>query len=191
MIRPYFEEQDYQGIDFTLEELSQGEYENCLFTNCKMAEICLSNHQFTDCQFINCDFSNAQITHTVFKDVRFKDCKLMGLQFNECNELFFSASFDNCQLPLASFYKRKLKNCAFINCQLHEVDFAECDLSKTKFVDCDLSNALFDNTNLSKVDMSSSYNFTIDPERNNINKAQFSNDQLIGLLGKYQLTVKQ
>jgi len=190
MIRPYFDEKDYNGIDFSEEELIQGEYENCLFSNCSFVDFTLDNYQFSECQFVNCDLSNATIAHAIFRDVQFKNCKLLGLQFNECNDLFFSPTFDSCQLRLASFYQRKLKNCAFLNCDLHEVDFADADLSKTRFMNCDLSKALFDNTNLSKVDLSSCYNFTIDPEKNMIAKASFSSDQLIGLLSKYQIIVK-
>ncbi len=190
MIRPYFDEQDFDGTDFTVQSLDKGEYENCLFINCSFAAIDLREFGFVECRFINCDFSNAIISHTMFRDVHFKECKLLGLQFNECNELFFTASFDSCQLRLASFFKRKLKSCSFINCQLHEVDFAEADLQKSRFENCDFSNSLFDRTNLTKVDLSSCYNFTIDPETNNVSKASFSADQLIGLLRKYGINVK-
>jgi uncharacterized protein YjbI with pentapeptide repeats len=90
---------------------------------------------------------------------------------------------------LASFYQRNLKGSSFSNCPLHEVDFSECDLSKGLFTNCDFSHALFDQSNLTKLDLSTCYNFTIDPERNKITKAKFSKDQLIGLLAKYQITV--
>jgi len=190
MIKAIFEEEDYKNIDFSTEELTEGEYDNCLFTNCKFNDTDLTNYSFIDCQFINCDLSNVTISHTLFRDVKFKDCKLLGLQFNTCNEFLFSATFDTCQLRLASFYKRNLKNCSFLNSQMDEVDFAEADLSKTSLHNCDLSHALFDGTNLEKADLSSSYNFTIDPDRNKITKAKFSSDQLIGLLQKHDIIVR-
>lgn len=190
MIKPYFDELDLEGTNFSQKPLDKGEYENCLFTNCSFTEVNLSEFGFIECQFINCDFSNATITHTMFRDVQFKGCKLLGLQFNECNELLFSATFESCDLRLASFFRRKLKNCSFLHSQLHEVDFAEADLQKARFEYCDFSNALFDRTNLTKVDLSSCYNFTIDPDTNTITKACFSSDQLIGLLRKYQINVK-
>jgi len=189
MTKPFFEEQEYKNLQFSHEELPIGEYDNCVFINCIFTEIDLDHYHFVECQFMNCDLSNTSIHNTIFRDVNFKACKLLGLQFNACNDFLYSATFDQCQLRLASFYKRNLKNSQFINCQLHEVDFAEANLSQTVLRNCDLRMALFDRTNLEKTDLSTCYNITIDPDTNKIAKAKFSSDQLIGLLRKYDIIV--
>ncbi|MCW3075998.1 MAG: pentapeptide repeat-containing protein [Bacteroidetes bacterium] len=73
---------------------------------------------------------------------------------------------------------------------MQEVDFSQADLSGSFFINCDLSRAVFDGTNLEKSDLRTSYNFTIDPERNKIKKARFSNAGLAGLLGKYDIIIE-
>ncbi len=151
----------------------------------------LSHNQFTECRFENCDLSNAILTHALLRDVYFKGCKLLGIQFSDCNTLFFSPRFESCQLRLASFYRCALKKTSFINCQLEEVDFAEADLRKARLDNCDLTQALFDGTNLEGADLSSAYHFSIDPERNKLKKARFSADQLAGLLQKYQIIINR
>lgn len=190
MIKPVFEEQNYNSVDFFVEGITRGEYDNCLFTNCNFSELDFSSFSFIECWFVNCNLSNAIINNAVFCDVILKGCKLLGLQFNDCNESLFSVVFDTCQPRLACFYKRNIKNCNFINCQLQEVDFVEANLSGAKLINCDQSNAVFDNTNLEKADLSTSYNFTIDPDHNKINKAIFASDQLIGLLRKYNIVIR-
>ena len=71
-----------------------------------------------------------------------------------------------------------------------KVEFTEADLSEAIFTDCDLENAFFNNTNLEKADFSTSYNFTINPEENKIQKAKFSKENLAGLLCQYKLVIK-
>lgn len=47
----------------------------------------------------------------------------------------------------------------------------------------------FDNTILEKVDLSSSSNYIIDPEKNRIKKAKFSLLGISGLLRKYDIEI--
>lgn len=56
---------------------------------------------------------------------------------------------------------------------MHEVDFSETDLSAALFDKCDLSNALFETTLLEKADFRTSYNYSLDPEKNKIKKRNF------------------
>lgn len=70
-----------------------------------------------------------------------------------------------------------------------DVDFSSCNLTSVKFDSCDLSKSIFENTNLEKTDFTTAVNFSIDPENNNLNKAKFSNDNLRGLLNKYNLDI--
>ena len=69
------------------------------------------------------------------------------------------------------------------------MDFTETDLTDAVFDECDLSKAIFENTILEKVDLSTSINFNIDPERNRLKKAKFSAENIVGLLEKYDLVI--
>ena len=57
------------------------------------------------------------------------------------------------------------------------------------FNDCDLNGAIFENTNLEKADLCASYNYSFDPELNNIRKAKFSRAGALGLLVKYDIEI--
>lgn len=105
-----------------------GEYENCTFNVCNLADNDLSGYIFTDCKFTSCNLSMAKLYKTAFRDCAFKDCKMLGLRFDTCNEFGLSFSFNGCQLNHASFYKSKIKKTVFKDSQLQETDFAEADL---------------------------------------------------------------
>lgn len=114
----------------------------------------------------------------------------MGIQFQECNSFLLSFRFENCILKLSVFYKLKLKKTGFINCNLQEADFTEADLTSAVFDNCDLHRTLFFGTNLEKADFRSSYNYSLDPERNRIKKARFSRLGIAGLLDKYNIEIE-
>jgi uncharacterized protein YjbI with pentapeptide repeats len=99
--------------------------------------------------------------------------------------------FNNCNLQYTFFFKKKMKNTQFVDCILKEANFTQSDLTKSDFKNCDLANAVFNNTNLGNVDFSTSFNFSIDPEINNLKKAKFSYQSLSGLLDKYDLIIEE
>ena len=66
----------------------------------------------------------------------------------------------------------------------------DTDLSLSVFSNCDLAGAMFENTNLENSDLSSSFNFSIDPENNRIKKAKFSTSGIKGLLDKYDIIIE-
>jgi uncharacterized protein YjbI with pentapeptide repeats len=103
--------------------------------------------------------------------------------------LGLSFRFTNCILDHSSFFRTNIRTTVFDNTRLHEVDFSECDLTGAVFNECDLTGAVFDCTNLEKADLHSASNYSIDPEKNSIKKAQFSQSGLSGLLGKYDIQV--
>ena len=69
------------------------------------------------------------------------------------------------------------------------MDFTEADLNNASFDNCDLIGAKFEKTNLEKADLSTSFNYSIDPELNRIKKAKFSIDGIAGLLDKYDIEI--
>jgi uncharacterized protein YjbI with pentapeptide repeats len=121
--------------------------------------------------------------------VKFKGCKLLGLLFETCNQFGLGFEFENCQLNNSVFYKTKIKSTKFSNCSLREVDFSLTDLTGSKFENCDLLNCTFDGTNLEKVDLSTSFNYSIDADQNQIKKSIHSVKGALGLLNKYDISV--
>jgi len=70
------------------------------------------------------------------------------------------------------------------------VDFMSSDLTEALFDNCNLRRAVFSETNLTKADLSTSYDYALDLDKNKVKKAVFSTDGLKGLLEKYQLVIK-
>ena len=187
MSNAYFETQTFLPTDLPL---PPGEYEQCTFQDLDLSNADLSGYKFADCTFLRCNLSMATVAQTAFREVQFKACKMLGIRFEDCNDLGFSIRLDECALQHASFYGKKLKSTVFQHCQLQDTDFAHCDLSGSTFADCDLAGALFENTNLEKVDFRTAAHYSIDPDQNRIKKARFSADGLAGLLGKYDIVVE-
>jgi len=73
---------------------------------------------------------------------------------------------------------------------MQETDFTETDLSSAIFETCDLQRAVFYATILEKADFRSSFNYSLDPERNRIKKARFSRLGIAGLLDKYNIEIE-
>ncbi len=119
----------------------------------------------------------------------FRECTLLGLQFEYCNDFLFEVAFDSSMLQVCSFFKMNLKNSKFRNSRIIDIDFSNANLTGVKFDSCDLSKSIFDATNLEKTDFSSAIHFSIHPENNKLNKTKFSNENLSGLLNKYDLDI--
>jgi uncharacterized protein YjbI with pentapeptide repeats len=184
-------DQEYENINFREEPLTPCEYENCEFINCDLTEADLSGFIFIECRFSKCNLTNAKLSRTSFREVSFQDCKMVGLRFEECLPFLVPPEFHNCTLKVSSFLEMKLQKIRFINCDLQEVDFSNADLTGAEFIRSDLNGAVFDSTILERSDLSSSYHYAIDPDKNRIRKAVFSVDGLPGLLGKYGILIKQ
>lgn len=172
-------------------QLECGEYEQCQFKGCALAEADLSGCKFIDCDFTECDLSLAKIGQTAFQEVRFRGCKMLGLRFDRSNPFGLALSFERCLLNHSSFYQCKLKYTRFVGCQLQEVDLVEADLTSALFEACNLLGATFERTNLEKADLRTAYQLALEPENNRLKGAKFSLDGLPGLLLKYQLDLGQ
>ncbi len=180
----------YSQTDFTIEKLPKGDYEGCTFTQCNFSNADVSNSMFIDCEFVECDFSSANLAHSTFKESNFINCKMIGLHFSKMSGMFFSARFELCNLSFSSFVGRNLQGIQLIACSLKEVDFSDSDLKKVTLDRCDLHSAIFENTHLEGANFTSSFNFSIDPEKNMLKKAKFSKENVSGLLTKYNLIIE-
>ena len=185
----YVSGQTFDKIEFTEKQLTAGEYENCRFLHCNLANVDLSDAKFLECEFIGCNVSLAKLSKTAFREVVFKECKMLGLHFHNCNPLGLSVSFDQCNLTHASFYATKLKKTIFKNSKLHEVNFTESDLTECVFENCDFAGAIFDHTIVEKADLRTSFHYSINPEINKVKKAKFALSGVAGLLEKYDIEI--
>ena len=188
-MRAFFADRKYVTKDFREKRLPKGDYENCVFQNCQFQEGLLDNQNFVECQFVNCDLTNTNVAHTQFNDVRFEGCKLVGVHFETCDPLLLGLGFKGCNLTLASFYEMDISGTHFLDCRMHKMDFTESVLSKCNFAECDLKDAVFEGTHLERASFISAFNYTIDPNKNRVKKARFSQEGLIGLLKKYDIVV--
>jgi uncharacterized protein YjbI with pentapeptide repeats len=165
-------------------------YENCKFINCDLSYAHLSGIVFIACRFEGCNLSLVHLSNTGLQAIHFKDCKLSGVDFSKSRDFLFDVNFENCILDNAIFYKKKNKGVKFIGCSMVETDFTEADLTDAQFINCNLNRAFFSRTTLKNADLRTAYNFSIDPDNNNLKKARFSVHGLPGLLAKYDISIE-
>lgn len=185
----YFEERTFEFPISEPHQLNPGTYESCRFINSNFTAIDLSEIRFVECSFEACILDRVHLSNTTLNDVQFKDCKMMGIDFTNCQKVTFSVRFENCILNFSDFSTRKMQQTCFKECNLTEVDFTETDLTESSFEKCDLTNSKFDRTILVKADLSTAFNFSIDPETNTLKKAKFSSFNISGLLNKYHIVI--
>jgi fluoroquinolone resistance protein len=180
----------FENIDYTGKIISKNEFYSCRFHRCNFSDCNLSHNTFIDCSFVDCNLSMLKIIGSSLKNVTFKGCKLIGVDFSECNDFLFKVDFENCILDYSYFLKKKMAKTTFKVCTIKDANFTDSDLTQAIFGQCDLSGTVFERTNLTGADFSSSYNFSIDPEANRIKNARFSQQGLSGLLQKYGIIIE-
>lgn len=166
------------------------EFDHCVFNQIDFSNQDLSGSKFMDCQFDGCNLALANIQHTAFQNVIFNQTKLSGLQFDTCNPFALSFRFNDCILQHATFFKLTIPKTIFVKSDLTGADFTETNLTESIFDACNLSQAIFEKTKLTRVDFTSAFHFSIDPNKNDIKKAQFSIDGLPGLLEAYNIIIR-
>jgi uncharacterized protein YjbI with pentapeptide repeats len=186
----YIADENFKGVDFAELGLVGEEYENCTFTNCSFANTDISNIIFTECLFDNCNLAMSKTLNTGFRDVIFKNCKLLGVRFDVCSNFLLGMSFEQCQLNMASFYKKVLKKTTFSECNLEDADFIGTDLTSAVLSNCNLQGAKFEDSILDKADFRTAINYSIDLSKNRYKKAKFSMPEVIGLLNAYDIIIE-
>lgn len=177
--------------EFPLKGNTETVFNDCVFESLDFASFDFSGCDFIKCVFKNCNLSMVKFGYIGFDDTYFENCKLLGADFTATKDFLFNVHFNNCIVDYAAFMKKKNKKSSFINCSLKGTDFSEADLSSANFSKCDLSGAVFMRTNLTQADFTEAYNYSIDPEQNQMRKARFGTEGLEGLLHKYGIIVTQ
>jgi uncharacterized protein YjbI with pentapeptide repeats len=132
----------------------------------------------------------AKLTETGLQEVQFKRCKLVGVTFEYCDDFLLSFSFEACNLSFTSFHQKKIEQTQFSECNLEGADFIKAQLKGAVFENCNLQDAKFEQTDLSAADFRTATGFRIDPDLNKISKAQFSRNNIEGLLWKYEVEIE-
>jgi uncharacterized protein YjbI with pentapeptide repeats len=180
----------FEKIVYIDKRINNREFEDCVFKNCDFSNSDFSNNSFMDCEFIECNLSLIQLAGSSLKTVSFKNCKLMGIQFQSCQDFLFNVQFQDCILDYSSFANKKMPKTKFNSCSMKEVTFTGTNLTQSVFGNCNLDNAIFNDTILAGVDFTTAYNYKIDPEFNPMKKAKFSNQGIAGLLDKYDIKIE-
>ena len=190
MTSDYIYDAEYKDLVFETDAIKYKNFENCVFHNCDFTACHFQTVAFIDCTFLNCNFKDAKINHVSLRDVWFTGCNLTNVNFAMTDQVIYEFNFKDCLLDYTKFYALKLRKMQFINCSLIATDFMGCNLTEALFDNCNLRRAVFIDTIAHKADFSTSYDYTIDPEKNKLKKAVFAAEGLKGLLEKYDLLIK-
>ena len=180
----------FKKVTYISKKINNREFEDCIFKNCDFSNSDFSNNSFMDCEFIECNLSMTQLGGSSLKTVSFKNCKLMGIQFQSCQDFLFTVQFQDCILDYSSFANKKMPKTKFNSCSMKEVTFIGTNLTQSVFANCNLDNAIFNDTLLAGVDFTTANNYKIDPEFNPMKKAKFSSQGIAGLLDKYDIKIE-
>ncbi len=182
------EQQTFQKIDFKT-IVMDSEYDDCIFDSCDFSTLPLADIRFNECEFRRCNFSLCKLLCNL-NVAKFIECKLTGAEFTNIGSLSGSLWFEKSLMDYVSFVQLKMKKTHFVDCNLREAYFDEADITASVFKDCDLLRTSFNRTNLEKVDFSSSFNFTINPDTNRLYKTIFSEEGLRGLVAHLNIIIK-
>lgn len=182
--------QTFEKVLYIDRKINNREFDGCIFKNCDFSNSDLSYNIFIDCEFYDCNLGMTKLSATSLKNVIFKDCKLLGIQFNECDDFLFNVGFEECILDYSSFANKKMPKTKFTGSSMKDVTFVGTNLSNSIFANCNLDGAVFNDTQLKEVDFTTSYNYKIDPEFNPMRKAKFSAQGIPGLLEKYDIKIQ-
>ena len=189
MAENYIIGKETTGKIYSQEDLMYKDFERCTFTQCDFTQCNFTGVAFIDCNFISCNFSEAKINYVGLRTTFFDNCNFTGVNFSMVDPLLFSVEFKNCRLDYTKFYTLKIKRTVFTDCSLIAADFMQTDLTEVLFDNCNLHKSVFHDSIAAGADFTTSYNFSIDPERNKLRRARFSPEGLKGLLEKYEIVV--
>ena len=65
-------DQEFKNLNFSENRLQKGDYENCTFVNCILANSDLSAINFLECEFRSCNLSGAIFENTVLEKTDFR-----------------------------------------------------------------------------------------------------------------------
>lgn len=143
-----YENQNFSGIEVTMDELarkrflkcnfSNGDFSDltiayaCIFDGCTFSNTRLNGVKFRNCQFLNCQFKFAGLFTTSFEE-----CKMTGSSFIDADAEYF-------QISGGDWSYTELRYLKFVKQNLDHVNFNGADLTGTRFEKCSLRDCCFD-----------------------------------------------
>lgn len=185
----YLFETEFNDVLYKRDGMNYREFEGCVFNRCDFSNCTFLAVTFIDCIFNDCIFSEAKINYVAFRTATFNRCKIENVNFAMCDKLIFEIHFQDCILDFSKFYTLKIKGTTFANCSIIAVDFMNTDLTNVIFDNCDLYRSEFKGAIANKCDFRTSRNYTIDPSKTKLKKAQFSLSEVKGLLFKHDIII--
>ncbi|MBN2651331.1 MAG: pentapeptide repeat-containing protein [Spirochaetales bacterium] len=179
-----------ENQDFSDTALREKEFENCQFVSCNFSGADLSSSIFENCVFTECKISNPLIKQSRIIDCKFVSSKLSGITFFHCNQISFDLEFLESSLLLCNFTDAKMKKSKFVKCQINECYFQNTLLAEVDFSGSVFGGSLFSKCDLQKAKFAGSSGFAIDPRDNNVRKAVFDLPGVLGLLGSFDILLK-
>lgn len=183
------EDKTFEEVVYAAQVIRGREFHSCTFKRCDFSNSEFLNSKFVDCVFESCNLSMMKLSGSTLNNAVFKHCKILGVNFSQCQDFLFTVRFESCLLDYASFMGKKMLKTNFINTTLKEVSFTGANLSGAVFDQTDLLNAVFSRTDLTGANFITAYNYTMDPELNTLKNATFSMDGVAGLLSKYNIKI--
>jgi uncharacterized protein YjbI with pentapeptide repeats len=145
-------EATYRDLDFVDLELTgrvaeSVECHGCHFKGTDLGDGVLEKGAFVDCLFENCNLANLHLTDGSLRRCRVAVTRMTGYQC--VNSAVRDVAFDECRLDLSTFRFSRLTDVVFTGCNLTRADFTNADLTRARFVDCVLVGVQFSHANLS------------------------------------------
>lgn len=194
-----FEQVVIKDVVVNDKELAFLNFYECDFVGCDFSKVTFRACAFSDCSFTNCNLTLVRIPNTKIDNTLFVECKMVGIDWCVATwrkvlpkkKYNFSIEFRNCVLNYCIFIELSLVSAKFIGCSLQDVGFEGADLSSANFSGSDLKGAIFRDTNLTKADLSSAVNYTINASRNVIAKAKFTLPEALSLIYALDIVIEE
>jgi fluoroquinolone resistance protein len=177
-----FECQTLRSLDPNETPITGMEFSSCRFEHCDFTEADLSRCRFEDCRFVACNFSNPIVARSRFAGSSFDECKIVGVNFGNCDQLVFEVKFEACRLQSCNFSSLKMKGAAFRGCKIDACFFEDGYLVDSVFDDSVFSLTLFHACDLSRASFRGARGYAIDPRDNKVEKAVFSVPDVLALV---------
>jgi uncharacterized protein YjbI with pentapeptide repeats len=173
----------FLGIDFSEVHLEDRSFDDCLFRSCRFDRGSLGGAIFSGCRFDQCQLTLMTLKHTTLADVEFTGCKLVGLNFSDCDDLRFSITLRETVLDSVVIFDRRMKGSKILSCRIRDCELSGNDLRNADFGGTVFERTNFSRCNLENADFTTCQGYLIDPSTNRLKNAKFSLPEAESFLG--------
>lgn len=139
-------DREFEGHDFTDEDLSWLHTERAVFSECNFSGANLAESQHRASAFRNCTFRRTSLWHS-----EFAQCSMLGSVFVQCR--MRPIAFDEVDFTLAVLGGNDLRGVDLSGCRLREASLVEADLRKAVLRGADLRGARTTGARLDDADL--------------------------------------